>query len=147
MKFFHPVIQLGKESGELADKYFLHVVTFCPRSNFQADGFGLEEEELAQGRLKVTVKLKQSPRLPNYEFITPVVHSIDLGAVAFPFEDCTIEVTVVGDVLQEPTSNTRSTDAPTTTKTGGTGTVSTTQTTTSSGVKPADPDTLFDFCR
>ncbi|HPH21983.1 MAG TPA: hypothetical protein PLE32_24505, partial [Haliscomenobacter sp.] len=61
MKFFHPVIQLGKESGELADKYFLHVVTFCPRSNFQADGFSLEEEELAQGRLKVTVKLKQSP--------------------------------------------------------------------------------------
>lgn len=147
MKFFHPVIQLGKESGELADHYFLHVVTFCPRSNFQADGFNINNANLADGLLKVTVKLKQVAALPNFEFITPVVHSIDLGAVAFPFEDCTIEVSVVGDVFQEPTSNTRSTDAPTTTKTGGTGTVSTTQTTTTSGVKPTDPSTLIDFCR
>ena len=147
MKFFHPVIQLGKESGELADKYFLHVVTFCPRSNFQADGFSINNENLADGLLKVTVKLKQGAALPNFEFITPVVHSIDLGAIAFPFEDNTVEVTVVGDVLQEPTSNKRATDAPKTTKTGGTGTVSTTQTTISSGVKPADSDNLLDFCR
>ncbi|MBK9492733.1 MAG: hypothetical protein IPO07_31135 [Haliscomenobacter sp.] len=64
MKFFHPVIQLGKESGELADKYFLHVVTFCPRSNFQADGFSIKNEKLAEGRLKVTVKLKQRLNFP-----------------------------------------------------------------------------------
>ena len=145
MKFYNPVIQLGKETGELADKYFLHVVTFCSRSNFQANGFSISDEKLADGLLKVTVKLKQAAQIPNFEFITPVVHSIDLGAVAFPFEDSTVEVTVIGDVLQEPTSNARSTDAPTTTKTGGTGTVSTT--TASTRERPGDDPTLFGFVR
>ena len=145
MKFFHPVLQLGKESGELADKYFLHVVTFCPRSNFQADGFSINNANLASGLLKVTVKLKQVAAMPNYEFITPVVHSIDLGAINFPIVDSDIEVTVIGDVLQEPTSNARSTDAPTTTKTGGTGTVSTTK--ADDIIRPGDDPTLFGFCR
>ncbi|WP_421796042.1 hypothetical protein [Haliscomenobacter sp.] len=145
MKFFHPVIQLGKESGELADNYFLHVVTFCPRSNFQADGFSVNNEHVDNGLLKVTVKVKQAAAMPNYEFITPVVHSIDLGAINFPIVDSTIEVTVIGDVLQEPTSNARAADTPTTTKTGGTGTVSTGSATDRE--RPGDDPTLFGFVR
>lgn len=145
MKFFHPVIQLGKESGELADTYFLHVVTFCPRSNFQADSFSINDEHLAEGKLNVTVKVKQAAKMPNYEFITPVVHSIDLGEINFPFEDSMVEVTVIGDVLQEPTSNARAADTPTTTKTGGTGTVSTGSATDRE--RPGDDPTLSGFVR
>jgi hypothetical protein len=146
MKFYNPVIQLGKETGELADKYFLLVVTFCSRSNFQADGFSVNDEELPNGLLKVTVNLKQVAQLPNFEFITPIVHHIDLREVAFPFADCTIAVTVSGTVFQEPTSHSRAADAPpTTVKTGGTGTVSTTQ--ADDKIRPADDPTLFGFCR
>ena len=59
------------------------------------------------------------------EYITPLVHTLDLGTIAFPGGEGEIKVTLVGEVVASRGA-TRDTNPTTTTKTGGTGTVSTT---------------------
>lgn len=145
MKFFDPQIQLGKESGELSDRYFIHVVTFCPFTNFCADGFSIDDSQLAAGLLNVAVKLRQDPQVPKYEFITPIVHGILLEDLDFPAEDFQIEVTVVGEILEEQNLLARAVDpkAKTKTKTGGRNAVRGKQATPLGGVRPIDDPTLF----
>ena len=151
MKFFDPQIQLGKEAGELADRYFIHVVTFCPYTNFCADGFSIDDSQLAAGLLSVVLKLREDPQIPKYEFITPIVHGILVEDLDFPAEDFQIEVAVEGEVVEEQNLLERAIDPKakpkTTTKTGGKGAMSTKQATASTGVRPTDDPTLFGYCR
>lgn len=124
MKFFHPQIQLARESMfDQPDAYFVHVVTFCPRTSFRADGFSTDAGELANGLYKVVVKLRQDPALPDFESITPVVHTIALGNIAFPGGEGDVQVQVQGVTIQEGAGGSRDADPPT--QTGGTGTVGT----------------------
>ncbi len=127
MKFFKPQVQLARETiFDEPDAYYLHVVTFCPRTSFRADGYTTDSSELANGLYKVVINLQQDPALPDFEYITPVVHTLSLGNIAFPGGEGWIEVQVIGAVIEENARNTRDTNPPTTTtKTGGTGTVST----------------------
>ncbi|MEZ4941913.1 MAG: hypothetical protein R3D58_13625 [Saprospiraceae bacterium] len=125
MKFFHPQIQLARETVfDEPDAYYLHVVTFCPNTSFRADGFSVSEAHLAEGRLEVAVKLRKDPGLPEMNYITPIVHTIALGSIAFPNEEGDIEVQVEVEGAVGSGSGTRSDTEPT--KTGGKGTVSTT---------------------
>jgi hypothetical protein len=127
MKFFKPQIQLAREAVlDGPDVFFLHVTTFCSSTNYRANGHTVSEARLASdGLYAVTVKLQQDANLPDMGtgYITPVVHVIRLGAINFPGGEGLIEVTVEGAVT---TGNGRAGDPKTTTKTGGTGTVSTT---------------------
>lgn len=129
MKFFKPQIQLAREAVlDESDAFSLHIVTFCPRTCFRADGHSVSDEALGQGTYKVTINLLQDPALPDFGYITPVVHTLALGSIDFPGGEGEIEVTVQGAVLEEG-SGARDVDPPpptTTTKTGGKGTVSTT---------------------
>lgn len=86
MKFFQPLIQLVRETGQgLPDDYFLHIVTFSPNARFRADGYDTDDSNLqSDGLLKVNVYLKQDTGLPDFDFITPVVHTFELGNIAFP---------------------------------------------------------------
>lgn len=137
MKFFHPQIQLARETVlDEPDAYFLHVVTFCPRTCFREDGHEIDLSELAQNRCIVTVKLREDPTLPDFYYITPVVHTFLLSGVVFPAGEGEIKVQVVGAVLEEG-SGTRNV-TPTTTKTGGAGTVSTT--TADANPRPISPE-------
>ena len=148
MKFFHPQIQLARQTVlDEPDAFYLHIVTFCPRTCFRADGyttpgFGPNHETQAQGLYKVVINLLQDPALPDFGYITPVVHTIALGSIAFPGGEGEIEVQVQGAVVESGGSGTRGDTNPptTTTKTGGTGTVGTTGADSTS--KPIDPDSL-----
>lgn len=138
MKFFHPQLQLTRETAlDAPDAYYLHVVTFCPRTSFRADGYetpGFHPDN--ESVYKVKVKLLQDAALPDMEYITPVVHTIALGSVAFPEGEGWFEVQVTGTVLG--TSNTqRDGDPP---KTGGTGTVG--STTADDKSRPIDSERL-----
>ncbi|MCB0577074.1 MAG: hypothetical protein KDC61_21120 [Saprospiraceae bacterium] len=138
MKFFHPQIQLAREtvlneSEYEPDVFYLHIVTFCPRTCFRADGyetpgFGPNNETQAEGLYKVVIKLIQDTTLPDYGYITPVVHTIALGSIDFPGGEGEIEVQVQGAVVENDGGGMRGDTNPptTTTKTGGTGTVGTT---------------------
>lgn len=143
MKFFKPQVQLAREIVlDEPDHYYLHVVTFCPRSCFRADGHETDAGELADNKYKVRIKLRQDPGLPDLEYITPVVHTLTLGGISFPSGEGEIEVSVVGEVTAVATGGTRNVDpAPTTTKTGGTTTVGTTG--SDGKTKPIDSDSLY----
>lgn len=143
MKFFHPQIQLARETVfDEPDAFYLHIVTFCPRTCFRADGYSTEAGELANGLYKVSIKLLQDMALPDFGYITPVVHTIALGSIDFPGGEGEIEVQVLGAVLEEGSSSTRGATNPpkSTTKTGGKGTVSTTSAEDKS--RPIDPNSL-----
>ena len=143
MKFFHPQIQLARETVlDQPDAYYLHVVTFCPRTSFRANGYEIDESELPKCKYIVRVRLLQDNALPDFRYITPVVHTMALGSVAFPGGEGLFEVTVVGDVLGENYSAARSDDPPpNTTKTGGTGTMGSTS--ADNETKPLLFDSLF----
>ncbi|MFN0215054.1 MAG: hypothetical protein ACKVT2_12430 [Saprospiraceae bacterium] len=126
MKFFKPQVQLARQTIlDEPDAYYLHVVTFCPRTSFRADGYSVSDADLAEGIFTVTVKLLQDPELPDFDYITPVVHTLALGGIAFPGGEGWIEVQVMGAVPGGAAAGGRGEPA-TTTKTGGKGTVSTT---------------------
>ncbi|MEO6037322.1 MAG: hypothetical protein ABIQ93_02845 [Saprospiraceae bacterium] len=141
MKFFKPQVQLARQHQmDAADTYLLHIVTFCPRTCYRADGHSVDTDELANGLYKVTINLLQDTTLPDMEYITPVVHTLDLGAISFPNGDGWIQVNVLGAVVENTTRNTRDT-TPTTTKTGGSGTVSTTD--ADDKARPISADSLI----
>jgi hypothetical protein len=125
MKFFKPQVQLARQSIlDAPDAYFLHIVTFCPRTCFRADGYSVSSANLAQGIYNVQINLLQDASLPDFGYITPVVHTLNLGSIAFPGGEGLIEVQVQGVMHSEPGID-RDPTTPPTTKTGGTGTVST----------------------
>ncbi|MBC7777969.1 MAG: hypothetical protein H7246_21220 [Phycisphaerae bacterium] len=138
MKFFKPQAQLARETIlDEPDLFYLHVVTFCPRTRFREAGHEIDLSELSQNRCKVIVKLREDSNLPDFFYITPVVHTFPLTGVVFPAGEGEIEVQVVGAVLETGGSEGRGT--PTTkTKTGGSGTVSTT--TADSNPRPISSD-------
>lgn len=95
MKFFSPQVQISRVIGvEKPTIYTAHVVTFCDKTNYVADGFSTDTSELAQNLFILTVKVKQEASLPDIDYITPVVHTIPLGEIAFPQGEGFIRVQV-----------------------------------------------------
>lgn len=140
MKFFKPQVQLVREKSlDPPDAYSMHIVTFCDKTNYRADGYSVDDSELSTGLYRVTVNLVQDSNLPEFNYITPVVHTMDLGFIDFPDEEGWFEVQVLGAVI-EPSSANRADPPTTTTKTGGTGTVSTSDADDKS--RPIDPNSL-----
>lgn len=128
MKFFQPQLHLVRDRQlDQPDIYYLHVVTFCPRSSFRANGYSVSDAQLQQeGVLSVTLQLKQDPGLPDFDSVTPVVHTIDLGAVPFPGAEGWVDVEVLGTVLETTGEGEPGAEKVSKPKTGGKGTVSTT---------------------
>jgi hypothetical protein len=91
MDFFEVNVSLFKEVniGE-PNEYTLHVVTFCDSSIYYADGFEIDESQIAEGILGVEVVISENAETTPVTAPTPVVHTISLGAL--PFEEGTIEV-------------------------------------------------------
>lgn len=83
----------------------------------------------------------QDTALPDFNYITPVVHTIALGSIAFPGGEGEIEVAVLGTVMEESAAGTRDGNPTLKTKTGGQGTVSTVS--ADNKTRPIDPDQLI----
>ena len=78
MDFYQLKIQLVRRRVlDQSDAFFLHAITFCPFTNLRANGYALRPEG---DQIEVTLFISEDPELPNYEFETPVVHSINLGS-------------------------------------------------------------------
>jgi hypothetical protein len=102
MKFYQPLPQLVRETGQsLPDAYCLHVVTFSPNTQFQADGYTTDDEDLqSEGVYKVNIFLKQNTTLPSYDYLTPIAHTIELGELTFPGGEGSVRVHVFYRVLE-----------------------------------------------
>lgn len=103
MKFYKPQVELIKiVDPTLPTEYVLHSVIFCRFTNFKANGYEIDLSDLqAESLVTVTLKLDQDENAPNLEYITPVVHTLNLGAINFPEGEGWIEIDVVGAVIEE----------------------------------------------
>lgn len=141
MNFYNPSIHLSRETIlDAPDAYYLHVVTFCPRSRFRANGHeivGFHTENTVEGSYKIKVKLLEDAALPDLDVLTPVVHTISLGSIAFPGGEGWFEVQVIGETLESTGDIASRSGEP---KTGGTGAVKTT--TASDKSRPIDDSHL-----
>ena len=128
MQDFQPQVQLFVQSnfGE-PDVYFLHVLTFCPRTNFCADGhLPIPGQLNEEGVWVIDLKIRQDSALPDLKQMTPVGHTFTLGSLPGDMEDVPVQVNVRVGAL----SHTRGDDS----KPKATSTVSTT-----SASKPSRP--------
>lgn len=93
MKLFKPQVQLTKiTEASVPDDYYIHVVTFTDWTNYREDGYTIGEME-EDGTLPVTVKAIQDENIIDLNYLTPVVHTIKLGAVEFPTGGGIVKVT------------------------------------------------------
>lgn len=94
MKLFKPQVQIARRTIVGApNEYFLHAVTFCNKSNYRAAGFQLDTHLVEdEGILTVSLNIAQDISIPEFNYLTPVVHTIDLGPLAFPDDDGIITV-------------------------------------------------------
>lgn len=94
MKFFKPQVQLIRRTiMDEAPAYLIHVVTFCDRTNYQADGYEALANNLnAEGEYEVHLNIIQKEDLPDLSYITPVTHSINLGQLPFGSGNGTITI-------------------------------------------------------
>ena len=137
MKFYKPQVELAKIVDPNAPTEFvLHSVIFCRYTNYKANGYETDLTDLEDGVVAVTLKLDQDINLPEFEFITPVVHTINLGAINFPEGDGWIDIDVVGAVIEEEGEGRGTDTVSKTTKPGSKTTVSTAHSTTKT--KPGD---------
>lgn len=146
MKFYKPQLQLARTNslnaeGAFETNYTLHAITLCRRTSFRAAGYELGEQ-VRDGVFPVTLHIRQDADMPDLEYITPVVHTIELGAIDADEEEVLVEVHVKVEVLEgspavladvehgmrsrstTPASSSSTTQTSTTTKTGTKATVS-----------------------
>ncbi len=80
MQFFRPQIEVIRQAqGTDGDRYFIHVVTFCNRTSYQAGSHRFVRDEEGEGLLVVEVDLLHNPSNHDFELVTPVVHTIDIS--------------------------------------------------------------------
>lgn len=65
-------------------------------------GFTTDTSELAQNLFILNVKVKQEASLPDIDYITPVVHTIPLGEIAFPQGEGFIRIQVKNNGVGYP---------------------------------------------
>lgn len=100
MKLFKPQVQLvRKKSKKKADKYFLHVITVFNNTSYRAVGHEPFAKKLnKKGAFEVRLLVKQDKNVPRFEYLTPVVHTLELGALPFVDESGKVAVTVYEEV-------------------------------------------------
>lgn len=93
MKLFRPQIQLAKLTDVAGpDIYYLHVITLTDFTNYVPSGHVVGTMDL-DGTLPITVSAVIDESVPALRYITPIVHTIELGPLEFPLEGGLIEVT------------------------------------------------------
>lgn len=104
MELYTPYVHLARRRnlGD-PDKFFLHVVTYCPLINYRFDGYyPLPDKTDEDGVFNIGLKIKQDKDLPNCPGLNPIVHT--LGWIQLPFKKGVIKVNVFIDELAQSKS-------------------------------------------
>ena len=85
MKLRKPQVQLRRKKNEDGNwHYYLHAVTFFNRTGLVADGhYPIEQELNDKGMFIIRLKTKRDHSIEKMNYITPVVHTIDIGVSPF----------------------------------------------------------------
>ncbi|MCB0552719.1 MAG: hypothetical protein KDD02_04135 [Phaeodactylibacter sp.] len=107
MKLYKPQVQLVRRRKlDEPDEYYLHSVTFCGRTSYRADGHSpIPEQADADGVLSVSLAIVQDPALPDFEYLTPVVHTISLGSPVANGQELIVEVSASDGVASRSTTS------------------------------------------
>lgn len=107
MKLYKPQVQLVRRTRiDEPDEYFLHAVTFCGRTSYRAGGHSpIPATVNADGLLAVELSIVQDPALPDFEYLTPVVHTIALGSPVAQGEELIVAVSLADGTSARATSN------------------------------------------
>lgn len=78
MKFFKPVVHLVlREIENEPNQLLLHVVTFCDRTSYRGHGHEEIPTELDENNvLNIDLNIDTEIDLPDFESITPIVHTL-----------------------------------------------------------------------
>ena len=97
MKYFHPILHLlCRIHLDEPREYCLQAVTFCDRTQHRAQGhFELPHTLDENGFWCIDLKIGRDIELPDFESITPVVHTIELGPSPSESDDFDIKVNVI----------------------------------------------------
>ena len=100
MRHYTPQVQLIKRTNmDVADEYWLHAVTFCDKTYYCSAGNApLPDQVDDDGIYHVELKIAQDMELPDFQMITPVVHTINLGNLPFEEEHGLLKVSLSVDV-------------------------------------------------
>lgn len=95
MKIFKPQLQLVKQTNkDKSHDYYLHAVTFADRTSYRAHGVEALPTTLNErGNYEVNLLIARDSRLPDFKYLTPIVHTLLLGQLPFA-EEGDIEVNV-----------------------------------------------------
>lgn len=74
----------------LPDEFHIHVVTWADKTDYVADGHTIGG--LSGDTFSVTIKAKKDSNIRSFDYLTPIVHTINLGEISFPNGDGFIEV-------------------------------------------------------
>ncbi len=101
MKLNKPQIQLvRRRMVDADDEFSLHAVTFFKQSNLRASGtYPIPTTLEDDGSLAVDLKVIEDPDIPYFEYLTPVVHTIELGVLPFANGDGLIKIRTIVERL------------------------------------------------
>lgn len=100
MNYFEVQVNLLKETHmDQPDKYFLHVTTMTDQTNYIAMGHEPIPTTLnSEGVLPINLKYGIDPNLECLCIATPIVHTLDMGALPASEVDFAIDVNIIDSV-------------------------------------------------
>lgn len=107
MKLYKPQVQLVRRPKlDEPDEYFLHAVTFCGRTSYRSDGHSpIPAQADADGVLSVVLAIVQDPELPDFDYLTPVVHTLSLGSPVAKGQELIVEVSASDGIASRSTTS------------------------------------------
>lgn len=81
MKFFSPQVQLVEtvRAGQ-ASLFAAHIVVFCNGTRYEKENVSVDTSRLQSDNLLViTISVKENPNTLNFDYITPLAFTVDLG--------------------------------------------------------------------
>jgi len=96
MKLLKPQVQLVRKTHiDQEDEFSLHVITFLPKTNYKADGYDVADQLDSDGILPISLYISKDESIPEFNYLTPVVHTFEIGALPFSDGDGMIRVDLV----------------------------------------------------
>lgn len=86
MKLLKPQVQLVRKTHiDQEDEFSLHAITYLPKTNYKADGYDIANQLDSDGVLPIALYISKDESIPEFHYLTPVVHTFEIGVL--PFSD------------------------------------------------------------
>lgn len=96
MKLLKPQVQLVKKTHiDQEDEFSLHAITYLPKTNYKADGYEVANQLDGDGILPIALYISKDESIPEFNYLTPVAHTFDIGTLPFADGEGIVRVDLV----------------------------------------------------